>query len=489
MEKSFLKIHLLALFGASLLLIINWPYDLGFTPDSISYLEVARNLTAGDGVVNNEGGLVNHWPPLFALSISFVSLILNIDEVQSGTILMSILFYLFLTVNMNILRLLKVNNLVVLIFGFCLIFSPVSLNFINFLSEGLFLVLLSISFYFFLKWMHNHRTKNLLICALSCSLFFLTRYAGIAFIGCYCLYLFFFNKEKLVHRSKTTLSFVSIFVLGVMPWFIYQTNFEKPKIGREIAAHIIPISKIQDFGITIVRWFLGSKVAIILFAITLILCFLKRKIVMAQVLTIYKMNKNLVQQIFLFLFFYPLLLVISISFFDSYTPINNRILSPLLSFILILFFLFLNLLNENKEKLLFMTSALFLLLSFSISIFPSLKRHYVEGSGYSNKAWVESQTLSYLKKNTNKKPVFSNGIELGKLHLNKDFNMLPRQNEPIAIDKLIKKIKKAEAKVVFFEQVNWRNYLVSGHKLKELVGEDYLLEFKDGFIIENFIDE
>lgn len=340
MISSTLRFHGLAIFGAAILFLVISPYKLVFSPDSIVYMEVAENLISGNGITNNEGNLVNHWPPLFPLLISFVALLFNTDVLNAGLIMQVFLFYLFLLVSMIILRQLKVNYRLIFLFGLCLILSQVTINFLNFLSEGLFLVFLSFSFYFFLRWDQTGKSLNLYLCAIACGLFFLTRYAGIAFIGCYLLFILFLDREKVVQKLKNLLKFLLTFAFVISPWFIYQSFFDTPPGGRKIAIHLIPIAKIQDMFITFGYWFIGSKLAIVLFLGVLIIYILRLKLIRLYALKTFKTNRSAVSLILLFLILYPLFLIVSISFFDSWTPMTNRMLSPLLGFILILFFLF-----------------------------------------------------------------------------------------------------------------------------------------------------
>ncbi|MBZ9632343.1 glycosyltransferase family 39 protein [Salegentibacter sp. LM13S] len=489
MIHSNLKFHCLALIGAALLLLVILPYKLGFSPDSIAYMEVTENLVSGNGITDNEGHLVNHWPPLFPMLVSFVATIINVEILQAGLILQIFLFYLFLLINMLILRELKVNHKLIIFFGISLIFSQVSVNFLNFLSEGLFLVLLSFSFYFFLRWIQTGKSLNLYFCSLACGLFFLSRYAGIAFLGCYSLFILFFPEEKVVQRFKNLFGFLFTFMLTISPWFIYQNFFDTPPVGREIAIHLIPVGKLQDMFITFGYWFLGSRLAIVLFTGVFLFYLLKIKVIKKYALETYKTNRSAIFIIVLFLILYPAFLIISISFFDFWTPMTNRILSPLLSFLLILIFLFFQKLWRNGENKLAYAGIVFLFLSFSSSLFPVLKNHYLSGGGYAKKMWVESETLSFLKDQNPNILTYSNGVELGKLHLQQDFELLPKMNEDLKMENLKENICRGEAQIVFLNEVNWRNYLVNEHWLRENFNKNYFIPLEDGFILRKISDE
>ena len=469
------------------------PYQLGFTPDSMSYLEVAGNIELGKGVTNMSGNIVNHWPPLFPLLLALISKITTYGVFNAGAILQLSLFYCFILIYSFVLRELKINFKLIIFSGILLIVSQVSNNFLNYLSEGLFLVLLLLSFCFFLKWLNAEKLKYLLISAFFCGLVFLTRYAGIGFIGGFLLFILFFQRGKRHYRWRNFLLFLGIFIMVISPWLIYQSAFDENAVGRKFAIHLIPFSKLLDLLFTFAYWFLGSYLAIVLFLGLMILYkFQFRRLwFRLQPLrrTIYEKYKKVIILSFLFILIYPLFLIVSISFYDEWTPLDNRMLSPIFPFILLLIILFLQILKEQRQVLVLYGTMFFLFLSFSSSAFPRYLNHFENGSGYAKKQWVLSQTVKYLKDKNSDITTYSNGIELSELHIQKGFLLLPRLSETLKLEKMINEVKRGEARIVFFKEVNWRNYLVSEQKLMEIFEAEDFLRFEDGFIIRKFISE
>lgn len=483
----------MAFCAAIILYVIIQPFNLGFTPDSMAYLEVANNIESGNGITNVNGQIVNHWPPLFSLLLALISKTINIEVINAGTILQLILFYVLILFNSLILRELKISFKLIIFSGILLVVSQVSINFTFFLSEGLFLALLLISFYFFLKWLNGEKFKFLIISAIFCGLIFLTRYAGIGFIGCFLFFLVFLQSGKPSYRLRNFLLFLGIFIIVISPWLLYQSAFEENSVSREFAVHIIPFSKLLDLLITFAYWFLGSTLALVIFTGLLFLyVFQFRKLwfrFQPLLRTIYKKYKNVMLLALLFIFIYPLFLIVIISFYDAYTPLDNRILSPLFPFILLLITLFLQILKQQGQKLVLYSTMLFLLLSFSSSAFPIYKNHYENGSGYSKKQWTQSQTVKYLKDKNFDIITYSNGIEIAELHIQKGFRLLPQLSENLNFKKMKNEVCSGEAQIVFFKEVNWRNYVVSEQKLMEIFEAQDFLRFEDGFIIRKFISE
>lgn len=459
----------------------------------MAYLEVANSIETGNGITNNNGQIVNHWPPLFSLLLALISKTINTDLIHAGTILQVILFYVFIVINSLILRELKINFKLIIFSGILLIVSQVSINFINYLSEGLFLVLLLSSFYFFLKWINSDNLIYLFTSAIFCGFFFLTRYAGIAFIGGYLFFILFFQKEGLMVRFRNILLFLGLVLLVICPWLLYQISFDENVGGRNLAIHIIPFSKLLDLFITVSYWFLGSVLARFLCVFLLIIYIFKILNSKFQfqnfIIKIYKKHQKLVLLSFIFMLIYPLFLIVSISFYDSYTPLDNRILSPLFPLVLLLIIFFLQTLKEHKQILLLTSTMLFLFLSFTSSAYPTFMNHYKNGSGYTKKKWPTSKTIQFLKKDNSNITVYTNGIEISKLHAQRDLCLLPRLSKELLIEKMKKEVCTGEAQIVYLDDVNWRNYVLSKKELLELFDFENFIVFEDGFIIKNIISE
>ena len=56
--------------GAALVLARTLPHGVGLTHDSLYYIEVARNVMAGEGIVNHDGAIHTIWPPGYPLLLA-----------------------------------------------------------------------------------------------------------------------------------------------------------------------------------------------------------------------------------------------------------------------------------------------------------------------------------------------------------------------------------------------------------------------------------
>ena len=60
--------------GAALILARILPHGVGLTHDSLYYIEVARNVLAGEGLVNHDGSISTVWPPGYPLLLAIAGL-------------------------------------------------------------------------------------------------------------------------------------------------------------------------------------------------------------------------------------------------------------------------------------------------------------------------------------------------------------------------------------------------------------------------------
>lgn len=493
MPKQELYIFLLVILAAVGMFTVIEPHNLGFTPDSMAYLEMAENFSAGRGITNDNGEVIDHWPPAFPIAISLTAGISEFEIMEAGKILQPFLFFFFVLLFFMILKQLQLGSTTILFSVLLLITSQLVKTFLAFLSEGLFLTLLLLSFHWFLKWLHEKKGRFLIFTGITCGFLFLTRYAAVAFIGTYILFLLITNKSKFKQCCREVLYLVVPILLIVIPWFLYLIGFDENPEGRKMAVHFISLSKLGDLFVTIAFWFLGSTMArIALFSLVLLYGYYLFKRKFPLIIMSWKSFMNY-RKTFLVLFLmisvYPLFLIISISFYDSWTPLDNRILSPIFPFVLLLIAFFLDSLYKQRRKILYFSTVYVLLFSFTSSVVPSYISFYQNGGGYNKVQWSESELISFLKNHPSNLPVYSNGVELAVLHIGQDFKLLPLNSRDLEIKELAHQVNEGKAQIVYFNNVNWRNYLIKREKLLDKFEGLEKVFFEDGFIIRKATSE
>ena len=489
MNKSKLFIHLIAVFSAYLFFIITYTNNLRFSPDSMAYLEVSNNFASGNGAVFNSGQPLIHWPPLYPLLLATLSQILNISTLNTGIYLNTGLLYIYIVTFYFILRELKLNQILSVGVSILLLLSQSTLVFGQYLSEGLFMVCWLLSLFFFINWLNSDKLKFLLFTGVFCGLLLLTRYAGIGLVGGFILYITTYRKsiqEKLLYLFVLLIPLVIILI----PWFLYLNSFDLSTPIRSFANHLIGIEKLKSFITTISYWFVGSAIArVILIFLLIISIIILRKHLPLLIQNFSKTIKKRKKELFLIsclLIVYIGFLFISISFYDSYTPLDNRILSPIFPLLLITIVLFISSFKKTKNlRIIFYLSFFLLFVNFIGTAGNQWLNHYNNGSGYSSKIWSCSKTLTTLTNLPNNKTVYTNGIEILELHTNIESKLLPQKKESLKLKEIKSKVKNKNFKIVYFNNVNWRNYLIT----KELILEEFkgfnIINLNDGFIICN----
>ncbi len=140
----------------------------------------------------------------------------------------------------------------------------------------------------------------------------------------------------------------------------------------------------------------------------------------------------IVKLLALFLLVYGAFLVVSISFFDANTPLDDRILSPVYIAALILGLYLLDQLLYLSGSLIAVRAALLgCLVVFSaatlVNSLLSIKAGYPQNLGFSSPIWRQSETLALVKHLPAQVVIFSNSPEAIYLHTNRPVYPLPKK--------------------------------------------------------------
>ena len=496
MKKDYIP-FILTILIAIFFILIAQPFNLGVSSDSVSYLEVARNFSEAKGIVNNNNQLVNHWPPGYPILLGTSAWLTGIDVFNIGLYVNSILLIIFGFSFIFIFKELKLNYLIIRALPFLLLCSRSSIVFFKFWSEGLFLTLMSIAILFFIKWMKESSYKYILLAGVFSGLFFITRYAGLGIIAGFVLFIFL-SKKSILFKFKNITFYLLPIALFYFIWFYYSSLFDLPSMDRKIILHIIELDTIKDGFFTIVKWFAGHRfieISILLFIVVILLLLSKVKKYFSK-FTIYIKNWNrIVFFALLLIVTYIGVIVFSISLFDAHTPLNNRILSLIFPFVVILLGVLLNFFIVEKQliKSFYLLTSILLFTVF-LSSFFLWKRQYLYGNGYTGITYKNSQVLNYIKTNDhNKIDIFTNGYDV--IYF---YTAVKRKQIPIVRhgqisqpnlsynDDLLKMktaIQDKKAQLIYFDEITWRWYFMSREDILKEFETFNIQYFDDGFII------
>lgn len=325
-------IPLLIVFSLSLIFyLIVTTNNLAVSPDSVTYIKAAKNISTGNGyVVNNRP--VTHWPPGYSLLLGAFSKISTIEVIDVGKFLNLVLLIIL---GLNYIQILKempfrqiTKHFLLAIF---LCSTPLTVS-LNFWSELPFIVFLTTTLLFLLKWKNDHKSSNLIFAGIFSLLFVSTRYAGIGFVGGFLLIITFLNDKYIRKKSADIACYLFPIIVGLGCWVLYNNINSSSSTNRDFEIHIVSAHKILQSIFSIVLWFANTsltKIASVIFLIITIY-FTYKKFRKFQIFI--KNNKLVILYITIPVASYYLFLLFSISFFDTLTPLDNRILSPLISF-------------------------------------------------------------------------------------------------------------------------------------------------------------
>jgi hypothetical protein len=502
--KSNIVLFVFALSAFILVILASGPYNLGVTSDSVYYIEVSRNIKSLAGVVNNEGKLVQHWPPFYPVVLAASSSVLCLDCLDSGKYLNAVLIAIFFFIFNLILRRNNLNIYLAFTVNLLLLISMSLQVFIMFWSEGLFLMLLLGFIFLFLRWSDLRTSYLLIVSGLMAGLMVLTKYAGIGFVAAALLYLLFFCKDSLKNKSVHIFSFIIPVLAIVLPWIFYTLIAGEGKGIRKFAFHPADSQHLNDLAGTFNQWLVPEPSAIGIYIypvllsalILLILIMAFKNINIKKAFSTLSENQvNYLKFIAILAFCYIFFLFLSISFFDAQTPMNNRILSPLFPLmVLIIAPVFKWIMQTRSLKVTGIIIIIVAIISQSGYFYKSWHKHFLYGTGYTSRAWKNSGTLKKLE-DFRGCSVYTNGVDIFKLYEPEgitEIKGLPMRHNPntlienpsfnFNLTEMKMSVETGDYVLIYFEKIR-RSYLPGKGELLELFKGFTIIQYPDGFAV------
>ena len=195
----------------------------------------------------------------------------------------------------------------------------------------------------------------------------------------------------------------------------------------------------------------------------------------------------------LFSTFYLLFLFVSLSFFDASTPVDARLLSPILVILTVGGFpAILSMARLLKKPLLWWFFLLFTVLSILIKTpdaIQSAQSIRDKGLGYTSIQWQKSPTIAFVKSHPYKVKIYSNGPDVIAFLTDNQSLSLPKQKFPTSlvanpgyteeINAMCKDILEKGALLVYFNPIG-RGYLPTYQEIEPTCKLSILQHFSDG---------
>jgi hypothetical protein len=510
--KHLLYILSISLFCFIYIIIISSQFGLGVSPDSVAYLAGAQSILDGKGYTNN-GSFINQWPPLYSITIAFVSKITNTGILFSAKLLSAFMYFLTIIVINQIISKYKISLLSNILINFFLITSTAFTIFLWAWSESLFIFFLMVSILIFLKWLESEKNYLLFIIGIITGLMLLTRFASLGFIGGFILFILFRKKNDINEKLKNIMNIVLPALLIFSLWMIYSSQNSFKPMNRDILFHPISAEHIISLIVTTLIWicpiinyeivisltkFIGTEylrlsmiISIIIF--TLFIVFISKR-TFQYLSNIIKDEGN---KFLVFLIFsYLIGLFVSITFFDYMINFENRLLSPIYPLIIVLLIPFFTKIEKLKHKnILILLSLIFFIFSYSFQFCKYSYSFINEGGGYSGKKWVDSETMNYLKNLDFRGNIICNKNDLLQFIFKKnnhilwlprkinDFNQTENKKFEIEMNAFQDSLESGNSIIVYFDNVTWMYPPAKDYLLNKFF-KFKIIKFNDGIVIK-----
>ena len=498
---------MLAGVAASVLMFWITDYGPGVSPDSVTYIETARNLVEGSGFYA-DGRPMTHFAPAYPLLLAAASIPHHGDILQASRVLGALLFGVNAVLFGHAVQLGTDHSLsatiCAILFFLCSapIFSIHSMAWseapmIAFALAALVLASLHIA---------RPRRHVLLAASLCAGCAMATRYMGVALLPPIVLGLFFADRPR-KHKVGDTLLFVAVASLPLTLWLIRNILAAGTAANRSPAIHVVGLghaavllSTMYDFILPIRtqgwREVLQIGLAMVLFLALLAL--LRRK---SRIVAYIRQNAHTVRIILpalciLFFFTYVFLLMISLSFFDAQTPLDYRILLPVLLMLAIagisLAWSLSSALNRRSVWYAFLLLILFSAAVNSRWQVATAAETHRDGNEYTSRQWRNSETVAAVLSLSKDIEIYSNGKDVIRFLTDRAASFIPSVVHPGTLQSnlgfgeelevICFEVRDGQAALVYFNSITWRWDQPTQEELESKCALPILARLDDGII-------
>jgi 4-amino-4-deoxy-L-arabinose transferase-like glycosyltransferase len=449
--RPILFLFLLAVCGV-VIVLYSTQAGIGLGSDSFFYISGAENIQAGLGYSRpaGDGSMkpITHFPPLYSITLAFLNLF-GFEILVAARWLSAVLFGVNILVLGLVLLRFTDSTPVALIGSFIALTSPVMISVHSWaLSEPLFISFELFAFWALIRYLNSGDRRILLLASVSTTLAYMVRYTGstLVMMGMLVLLLPFGRTWR--RRAIDCTLFVGTSLLVPLVWLMRNIVVYGSATNRILAWHPITLERISEGLNTISLWLLPSLVPglvrniMTILVLIFLVCISAWHIVSKHIWRL-KDNTDGPKRISLlvvasvFSFVYICFLVLSISFFDASTPLDNRVLSPLFpTGILLISYLPQEFVFSKSEKRWYKIA-----LGAAILVFGGLNaargartvnNNQLNGLGFSSQAWRESEITQWVKGMPQGVPLYTNELDAVYLLTGRVAFQLPIKWDPVS---------------------------------------------------------
>lgn len=365
------------------------------------------------------------------------------------------------------------------------------------MSEPLFLFFSLLGIFFLATYLERPGQGALLAASASIALAFLTRYAGVAWIIAGGAALLLWSPRPLLGRLRDALQFGVLSTLPMAIWMVKNAS-AGVSTGREVVFHPVGTSHVWQAIYTASGWMFIPPAAPNVLRLALVAAI---SLALVAAIAWRTVDANVlpttVPVLALLVVCYAAFLVLSISFLDANTPLDDRILIPVFVTGVIVLLCLLDwgwpfLVRSRAVRSVLVAGVMAFVAVHLLNGTRVMAASYADGWGFSGVEWRRSATLDELRKLPEGMPVFSNAPALVYLTTGRvvspipaKFLLMKRQANPEFLTQIAETRDRLEyscGAVVYFRSLGDQKSLPSEQELKTLLSLDARFDERDGAI-------
>ena len=470
----FVILVLVILAGTSMIIVwVSTPWGVRVSHDSLFYLSAAKNISQLQGVYwTGSGGELkplNHFPPFYSLSVALL-LWLGLSAATAARSLAMILAGMNTFLLGIILHRYTQSVAATFIGVLTIFFVPVVFGLhLQAMSEPLFIMFMLLALSIGAEYLRNQQKKYIVAAAVLASMAGLTRWIGTSVLISLITVIFFIGHGSYRSRLKSTLRVGLIGFLPILGWMFRNWSLTGSLTNRTFIVHPIDLDTIRTLLDVVFRWLTTIYLSHWVQGFLLICFFLgsffyltwRRVRVKDRRGSLFAANLFLV-----FPLFYLLQLIISISFFDASTRIDERILSPFFVSMMVSVILLIFSVGNRWMQLMLITGFISLLVLGPLpdqwketqAMISSIRQN---GAGFTTKYWRNSEVVDWIQTQEDDATIITNRAMVVNFLTGYPAIQIPERWDPvkdkiredyqIEIDQMSANLKKPNAYLVLFE--------------------------------------
>ncbi|MBN2466023.1 hypothetical protein JXD38_10430 [candidate division WOR-3 bacterium] len=223
-----------AIAAVGLVLVATAKYGAGLSPDSVGYIDAARNLLAKKGLVLHTGEPLVWWPPLYPLLLAAVSFATRLDPVVIAHFVNAALFAFVIYLSVRLLRTGVRRSATYTLLCMCAVLfaRPFSEVYAMAWSECLFIPLVLLYLIFAQRYWGSGDMLSIAVMTLATALACLTRYVGIALVPAGLVTITLASGARLRERLARACVFAAVSLAPIGLWAVRNHQLTRTFFGN-----------------------------------------------------------------------------------------------------------------------------------------------------------------------------------------------------------------------------------------------------------------